>query len=429
MSTSTDSTNTSTVTNQDTVITNSTTNTTDVASTTNITTSSSDTSSTTSTTTPIVTTTPTTTPSTTSTITPSTITTTTQSTSSTQPQVIPPVAPQTNQHVACLFGLQYSDSHSRKLSGVYDDIDNVAKFLITSGFTEVTCLKDDKNNSEAAVACTMQGMLCMLNSLVKRSWDECLDTIWIHYIGQRAFNDVEGLCPSDVETAGVIVGDTLLSIVLSMNPQTQVILCLDGCYSGPILPLRHLYRSRVDREDMGGGGEYGMRKVIAFQGVRDLKNVGELNTAMSHHHGVRAMSRALVAACMAAPALVHDVFSLLDACRQLMCDGQFLQSMVIGSSYDLSALPRMFLSASEVTSPNDVNVGLDEEEKKPKFFNFNIGTSAVRSQLVPGVVEYRISCFFGVEVTTEKPKRSVLSVIKTYMNPVRWFKRDKESKN
>lgn len=153
---------------------------------------------------------------------------------------------------ALLIGINYVHSTKGRLRGCVQDARNVRSFLIENMKISEENIKmysdeDDKTRKFT----TAQGILTALYDMVTSSWIDDLDMIWIHYSGhgshvfdssgdERDKRD-ECIVPSDYETSGVIIDDTIHAVFSKFNPKTRIFCVFDCCHSGTIADLMYRY--------------------------------------------------------------------------------------------------------------------------------------------------------------------------------------------
>lgn len=150
---------------------------------------------------------------------------------------------------ALLVGINYKNTAS-ELKGCITDVQNMKKFLITSGFVEsdITILTD-----ETAVKPTRATILQELLKLILSG----ATTMVFHYSGHGSHQrDVtgdeqdgedEGLCPIDYERAGLIVDDELRGLLQCLPEGAKLTCILDCCHSGTGIDLAYNIYERANK--------------------------------------------------------------------------------------------------------------------------------------------------------------------------------------
>jgi hypothetical protein len=149
------------------------------------------------------------------------------------------------------IGINYRNTDS-ELFGCIADVERECEELVTHcGFDRrhITVLTDD-----TPVKPTLRNMTSALIDLVKKANDlPSVQVVWIGYSGhgtgvrdhsgdEKDKRD-EALVPLDYETAGLLLDDTLQSILQLMPERVTVFLKLDSCHSGTATDLRYRYIS------------------------------------------------------------------------------------------------------------------------------------------------------------------------------------------
>jgi len=154
---------------------------------------------------------------------------------------------------ALLFGLNYTASEVGRLRGCVNDIKDMSVFLRGKGF-EVEMYHDE--DLDLVYGTTYDGIVRGIQRLAIASWKESLDAVVIHYSGHGYYiRDTSGdesdgydecLCPTDMDSNGVITDDYLHELINSFNPKTRITVILDCCHSGSALDLPYCYKTSYD---------------------------------------------------------------------------------------------------------------------------------------------------------------------------------------
>lgn len=157
---------------------------------------------------------------------------------------------------ALLIGLNYSSVPSAALAGCVNDVKNMQQCLTTlCGFSsaQIETVTDDVAANLSRL--TRDGILSLLFGLCVASWREALDMAVFHFSGHgsqaldRSGDEKdgrdEGIVPLDFQTRGLLLDDTLTSILAQFNPRTKVVCFFDCCHSGTVLDLPFAYDSKA----------------------------------------------------------------------------------------------------------------------------------------------------------------------------------------
>lgn len=151
---------------------------------------------------------------------------------------------------ALLIGINYKAFPNIALNGCIEDIINMRNMLIDAyGYDQsnIVMLRDDIPNPSTQP--TGNNILKQLQLIAAQSAN--LEEVWIHYSGhgsqinQLGKDEVSGLdqviIPVDYRTKGVIVDNTLLSIIRTIK--SRAILLFDSCHSGTVCDLPWSFQS------------------------------------------------------------------------------------------------------------------------------------------------------------------------------------------
>jgi len=153
----------------------------------------------------------------------------------------------TSKKAALLYGINYIQSPEMQLRGCWNDAMLLNSLLINEPYnfpqsSIEMVLDNDYSNKTGKYA-----MLCALYKMALKSWTENLETVVVSYSGHgtnvvdfngdEADGRDEGICPSDCQTAGLILDDQLYSIFKQFNPKTTIYVIIDSCHSGTMLDL------------------------------------------------------------------------------------------------------------------------------------------------------------------------------------------------
>ena len=233
---------------------------------------------------------------------------------------------------ALLFGNNYPGTDA-ELSGCVNDAENLAEFLVSSGFA----VEKDVNIVREATCGDMVRALVALAAETRR---QKIDTVFISYSGHgthvpdsngdEADRRDECLCPSDFETAGVLPDDFLNDLIEIINPRTRVVVLMDCCHSGSCmdLPARFLTKTTAVREASTIGCH---PKVVMLSGCMDSQTSADAFDA-SRAEFTGAMTSAFLDAIKAKPSVVKDAFELLTAMRALLKERRMTQVPQLSTS-------------------------------------------------------------------------------------------------
>lgn len=158
---------------------------------------------------------------------------------------------------ALLVGINYFGTKN-ELRGPINDVNNVEKFLLNSGFSSdnIVKLTDDQRVQRAIP--TRQNILDAIQWLVKDAKPN--DSLFFHYSGHGGqtedqpdengqYDEDDGfdevIYPLDFETNGFIVDDLLHSMMVKTLPQgCRLTALFDSCHSGSVLDLPYMYSTK-----------------------------------------------------------------------------------------------------------------------------------------------------------------------------------------
>ncbi|MCJ1368725.1 Ca(2+)-dependent cysteine protease [Acarospora aff. strigata] len=148
---------------------------------------------------------------------------------------------------ALLFACNYAGSDC-PLNGCVNDAKHLSALLTDRfGFAKEKVALYADDDIHTRTSCTRAGMLTALHRLVRQSWTEQLDGVWIHFSGHGTYSpdtaneETDGkdecICPCDFD----LISDDEIATILT-NPKTVINACFDCCHSGTIcdLPWRYI---------------------------------------------------------------------------------------------------------------------------------------------------------------------------------------------
>ena len=156
---------------------------------------------------------------------------------------------------AVLVGCNYYNTPNQ-LNGCINDIINIRNMLINIyGYSSsnIIMLHDntDPNFIKSDGLPTYANIINNLNNLVSSS-SSCSE-IWFHYSGHGTYikdknrDESDGrdecIVPVDSSESGVIVDDTILSIIKKTDSRCRSILLFDSCFSGTVCDLPYVFTS------------------------------------------------------------------------------------------------------------------------------------------------------------------------------------------
>jgi len=173
-------------------------------------------------------------------------------------------------------GINYRGTGS-ELNGCIADAERECDELVSHcGYDRdrIVVLTDD-----TAVQPTLRNITAALIDLAKQTHDmESVEEVWFGYSGHGTYiRDTSGdekdkrdeaLVPIDYETAGLLLDDTLQSVLQLIHPRVTVFLKLDSCHSGTAMDLRYRYVSGKKSVTENAGCKV-QAKVFMLSGCRD----------------------------------------------------------------------------------------------------------------------------------------------------------------
>lgn len=179
------------------------------------------------------------------------------------------------------IGINYYGSENQ-LAGCQDDVDDLEAYLKNRGYTEITILKDDENdtNHELPTCPTKDNILATLKKAIADT--KSGDTLFVQYSGHGSqLDDQNGdekdgqdecICPVDFDwnktDDGFIRDDDLHEILVKGLPAgAKLRVLFDSCHSGSCLdlPLRYDEKKHWDIEN----DEKLNKDIVFFSGCKD----------------------------------------------------------------------------------------------------------------------------------------------------------------
>jgi metacaspase-1 len=179
---------------------------------------------------------------------------------------------------ALLIGINYTGTDS-ELQGCCNDISDIFVFLTKKGFEKknIIFLTDVKNPNYDSKLPTCENIIKYIKKIV--SLCKPGDTLYVHYSGHGSYvSDRNGdekdkrdecICPLDYENAGMIIDDTLNTLLVkSLQPGVKLRAVFDSCHSGSCLdlPIR-MDTNKYEREN----NDVTNKDVIFMSGCRDIQ--------------------------------------------------------------------------------------------------------------------------------------------------------------
>lgn len=184
--------------------------------------------------------------------------------------IVPPSA--TGRRRAILIGINY-EGQQGQLSGCHNDVNNIKNYLVRAqGFSEsdMLILMDDGRHHPP----TKRNIEDAFRRITEYS--QAGDVVFIHYSGHGGrVRDYSGdeedgydetLIPVDFKTAGHIVDDDILKILVKpMRAGVNCTVLMDCCHSGTVLDLP--YRFSADDSQMRIDQDFNMNTFLGKMGV------------------------------------------------------------------------------------------------------------------------------------------------------------------
>lgn len=262
---------------------------------------------------------------------------------------------------ALLFGLNYGQTPDAKLNGCVNDVHNVASFLHKRGFQDIQVYTDETTPKET----TLEGLTRNLYQTAMRTWSESIQVLWIHYSGHgssvkddstdEADGRDECLVPSDYQTAGFLMDDTIAKLLSQINPKTQVILFMDCCHSGTIADLKYNWASRLNKVVENATAPHKGR-ILMISGCRDDQTSADAYNIDGSYKYAGAMTSCLLKSIETNPKCCDDVFTLLQDLRYWLQQGHYEQIPQLCSSVDISQKCYLLPKSREIIDSRDIDL-------------------------------------------------------------------------
>jgi hypothetical protein len=251
---------------------------------------------------------------------------------------------------ALLFGLNYEGT-TASLKGCENDAHNMAEFLMRQH-------KFKCDVRIGAAATTASAILDALVDLATDSYDEALDTVWIHYSGHGtniagfSDNELDGFDECLVSSDFRLIPDDYISKVLYyFNPRTSIVFVADCCHSGTISDLPFTWTDLINERSapLVENNEHGRgRRILAISGCRDdhtsadalLQDPMDICSKSKEYSG--AMTTYLLQALKKDPTLYNNVFKLVRTMGDHLERDGFSQHPRLASCHDIRASPTLF---------------------------------------------------------------------------------------
>lgn len=152
---------------------------------------------------------------------------------------------------ALLIGINYVSNPRCRLNGCWNDAIQLNSYLGSIGmpYSNIRVLID--NSPEGVEKTSKDSIIQEISNLSKKSWAEELDVVVFSFSGHGSqTRDLdgdemdgldEGICPSDMDSRGLIIDDELYLLFRRFNPKTRVYCIFDCCHSGTMLDLPNEY--------------------------------------------------------------------------------------------------------------------------------------------------------------------------------------------
>ena len=242
-------------------------------------------------------------------------------------------------HAIC-FGINYENNAKFRLRGCINDVKNIGRMLFAhAGFRDVRIFCDDVPNPRT----TYRNILYEIEELAKRSNEENLEIVWIHFAGHGTQirdddNDEkdrmdESIVPSDFEKSGMLRDDDIKLQLRKFNPKTKVICVFDCCHSGTIMDLKFKYvNKRVTREE---SKECALEsKVICISGCKDVQTSADAYNVRGNREFSGAMSSCLLLAITdARKERKLNILNVLNKLHNYLRSRRFIQIPQLTSSF------------------------------------------------------------------------------------------------
>jgi len=153
---------------------------------------------------------------------------------------------------AVIIGINYVKTPNSSLNGCINDAYNIEQFLTTQcgyDLNNIVKLVDVGTSDKYP---TKKNIIASFDMLVSKAITEPDTELWISYSGHGSnMKDLDGdetdgfdecICPSDYETAGIILDDFIYNNLISKLPESTTLFALfDCCHSGTVLDLPYIY--------------------------------------------------------------------------------------------------------------------------------------------------------------------------------------------
>lgn len=234
---------------------------------------------------------------------------------------------------AVLFGLNYTGTNN-ELRGCINDVENMAEWLKMRDFTcDIYC--DYKSTCAKEI-------VDKLNHMARRSHEEIIDTIWIHYSGHgtsildRSRDERDGKDECLVASDNVLIPDDFISrLFKGFHKRTKVIFVADCCHSGTISDVTYVWdcETLVPRIDYNEN-TYDTH-IITISGCKDDQTSADAylpNYETKKNEFSGAMTTHLLKILQSNE---NNVFEICKSLNKMLKRARFTQRPVLSSSYDL----------------------------------------------------------------------------------------------
>lgn len=282
---------------------------------------------------------------------------------------------------ALLFGLNYDYMPEARLNGCINDTKEMASVLKNVFNFQDVEIFDDVSNLDAT---THAGILEKLRQLARKSIVQNLDYVWIHFSGHgttvtdsnvrnESDKQNEAIVPSDFKTAGLIIDDTINSILATFNPSTHIILVIDSCHSGTMCDLQFKWKISSDRKTftpiVENANNICRGRVIAISGCMDNQKSADftLMTECGSWSAAGALTHCLSTAILSNPdTYTKNVFALIIKTQELLLEKGFQQIPEITSSIDIRKDPFLLpIVPSSIKSRDIIGADLEQQTIHP----------------------------------------------------------------
>lgn len=242
--------------------------------------------------------------------------------------------------LAVLFGLNYTGTDC-ELKGCVNDVENMAEWLVTRGFT---C--DIYSDYKSTCA---QEIVDKLYHMARRSHDEVIDTLWIHYSGHgtsildKSHDERDGKDECMVASDNVLIPDDFISkLFKAFHKRTKIIFVADCCHSGTISDVTYVWdcESLVPRIDYNESTYES--QIVTISGCKDDQTSADAylqNYETNKYEFSGAMTTHLLKILQSNE---NNVFEICKTLNKMLKSAGFTQRPVLSSSYDLRKDANLF---------------------------------------------------------------------------------------